>query len=271
MTRLLNTPSSAAAKTRLLPRGSTSRRAVGAEHLRYTTRFLRRCRCGGDGCAEYCSGYCDRPQTSLHHRLPRSAIRPAPANAGPVRRPLFVQPQIFEAPAVVLAVDHDRQPFQLGLPAGRGAEVVDDRPGSILLQLLVDLPDELPALALVGFDRLLLEPLLELGVAIAGIVALGVAAVVLVELLVRVVDAAAGVVQADLVILAGDLGKPVGRLDRVERAVDISLLELVDQDDGRISVGWDVACRNHQLEPIVRPVAERLHDLPGQRSEEHTS
>src|SRR5208282_5911595 len=53
-----------------------------------------------------------------------------------------------------------RQPFQLGLPAGRGAEVVDDRPGSILLQLLVDLPDKLPALVLVGFDRLLLEPLL---------------------------------------------------------------------------------------------------------------
>src|SRR5262249_48624775 len=37
-----------------------------------------------------------------------------------------VEPPIFHAPAIVLAVDHDRDVLHLRLPAGRRAEVVND-------------------------------------------------------------------------------------------------------------------------------------------------
>src|SRR5438477_12329555 len=93
---------------------------------------------------------------------------------------LAVEPPIFHAPAIVLAVDHDRYALELRLPAGRGAKVVDDRPRAILLQFLVDVPDQALALLLVGFRRLFLEQLLELAVAVAGVVALRAAAVLLV-------------------------------------------------------------------------------------------
>src|SRR5438094_7811477 len=92
-----------------------------------------------------------------------------------------VEPPIFHAPAIVLAVDHDRDVFHLRLPARRGAEVIDDRARAIFLQFLVDIPDQALSLLLVGFRRLLLEQLLELAVAIAGVVALRAAAVILVE------------------------------------------------------------------------------------------
>jgi hypothetical protein len=55
-------------------------------------------------------------------------------------------------------------------------------------------------------------------------------------LLVGVVDAALGAVDADRVIFAVDLREPVGGLDRFEYGVDINLLHLVDQDDRRIAV-----------------------------------
>src|ERR1700719_2796750 len=63
---------------------------------------------------------------------------------------LLIQPEVFEAPAIVLAVDHDRQALDLGLPAGRGAEMINDRTRAVLLQFLVDLPDELTALLRIG-------------------------------------------------------------------------------------------------------------------------
>ena len=63
---------------------------------------------------------------------------------------LAVEPDIFHAPAVVLAVYHDGQPLDLRLHAGRGAGVVDDRARPVLLQLLVDVPDEMPALFSIG-------------------------------------------------------------------------------------------------------------------------
>ena len=63
---------------------------------------------------------------------------------------------------------------------------------TVLLQFAVDLPDQLLALLRVGFHRLLVDQLVELGIAVAGVVALRAAGVVLVELLVGVVDAAAG-------------------------------------------------------------------------------
>src|SRR5438105_15151383 len=97
-----------------------------------------------------------------------------------------VEPPIFHAPAIVLAVDHDRRTLQLRLPAGRGAEMIDDRPRAVLLQFLVNLPNQPLALLLVGLDRLFFVQLLELAVAIAGVVALRAATVILIELLVGV-------------------------------------------------------------------------------------
>src|SRR5580704_15823040 len=47
---------------------------------------------------------------------------------------LPVEPDVFKAPAIILAVSHHGQPFDLGHPAGRGAQMVDDRPSEILLQ-----------------------------------------------------------------------------------------------------------------------------------------
>src|SRR5260370_29235275 len=126
---------------------------------------------------------------------------------------LFVQPEVFEAPAIVLAVDHDRQPFHLRLPAGRCAEVVNDRTRAVLLQFLVDLPDEFAALLRIGLHRLQRELLFELVVAVTGVVALRATAIILVELLVRIVDAAAGVILADLIVLARHFGQAIGGVD----------------------------------------------------------
>src|SRR5580692_6433945 len=70
---------------------------------------------------------------------------------------LFIEPNILHAPAVEQAVDHDCQSLQLGLPAGREAIVVEDRSSTILLQFLVDFPNEMPALLLISLHRLLIE------------------------------------------------------------------------------------------------------------------
>jgi hypothetical protein len=95
------------------------------------------------------------------------AIR-ALANVGCHRCLLPVEPDVFHAPAIVLAVDHDGQPVDLRPYAGGGTSVVDDRADAVLLQLLVDVPDEMPALVAVGNLGLLDELFLELGVALRG-------------------------------------------------------------------------------------------------------
>jgi hypothetical protein len=58
---------------------------------------------------------------------------------------LFVEPEVFEALAVVDAVNHESQPLELRLPADRAAREENDRPGIVLNQLLLDLPDQLLA------------------------------------------------------------------------------------------------------------------------------
>jgi hypothetical protein len=98
--------------------------------------------------------------------------------------------------------------------------VVDYWPGPVLLQLLVDLPHQLPALFLIGFHRLLVKPAFELAVAIAGIVALRATGVVFVEGLVGIVQAILRKIEADRVVLARDLGVPIDGLEGFEFAVD---------------------------------------------------
>src|SRR5271165_91123 len=156
---------------------------------------------------------------------------------------LTVEPKVFEPPAVVDAVDHDRQPLDVGLPAARGAVMKNNRPGAVFLQFAVDLPHELFALLSVGFHRLKRELFFEFRVAVAGDVPLRAAGIVLEELLVRIVDRGGGEIEAYYVILADRFWKPIHRFDWVEFGVDIDGLQLVDQDDSRVARYRDVADR----------------------------
>src|SRR5215471_18748164 len=115
---------------------------------------------------------------------------------------LAVEPQIFETPAVVDAVDHDRQALDVRLPAARRLIVKDDWPGAILLQFAVDRPHQFFPLLGVGLHRLPRELFFELGIAIPGDVPLRSAGIVLEQLLIRVVDRASCHIQSDRIFLA---------------------------------------------------------------------
>src|SRR5467141_211059 len=80
---------------------------------------------------------------------------------------LFVEPDVFHAPAVEDAVDHDRQALDPGLLAGPAAAIEDDRPGVVLRQLALDRPQQPLAPVQVGLTRLLLDQLVHLGIAVA--------------------------------------------------------------------------------------------------------
>src|SRR5437899_5577432 len=178
---------------------------------------------------------------------------------------LFVEPDVFHAPAVEDAVDHDRQPLDMRLPAARAAVVKDDRPGAVFRQFALDLPYQLLALLGVGLDGLPIDQRVHLGTAVAVIVQLPTAPVIQVETEVRI-DPAALAGEADDVVLAHDLGEPVGSVDRFELAVDVHLLQLVEQDYRRIPQERQVAHRDLYLEPVSGPVTELAHELAGFRA-----
>src|SRR5689334_21768544 len=90
---------------------------------------------------------------------------------GGARWSLPIQPDVFEAPAVVDAVDLQQDALDLRRPAGVGDVVADDRPGRVVGQLLLDLPHDLLALLDIGFGRLLVDQLVDLGILVAGVVA----------------------------------------------------------------------------------------------------
>lgn len=73
------------------------------------------------------------------------------------------------------------------LTCGCAAGVEDDRPRALLLQPLVDVPDQPLAAFLVGFGRWSPELFFELAIAVAGEVAVGIAGIALVKLLVGIV------------------------------------------------------------------------------------
>src|SRR5688572_25956102 len=85
--------------------------------------------------------------------------------------PLSIQPDVFEAPVIVDRVDRQFDAFRLRPPAGGALAVLDHRAGAVLLQPLVDLPDQLPAGLDVGHARLLVEQLLDLRIAVVRVVA----------------------------------------------------------------------------------------------------
>src|SRR5215510_4551194 len=158
---------------------------------------------------------------------PKLHLSPLTRPAEPDDR-LFVQPDVLHTKIVDDAVDHHRPTLHLWLPAVCEAVVEDDRPRTVLSQPSFDLPYQLLALAFVGLRRLPLEQLLELGIAIAGVVAGRPASIVLIELLIGIVDTTTGEIEANLEIFAIHLGVPEGGLDDLELAVDEHLLQLVD-------------------------------------------
>src|ERR1700746_1317829 len=86
---------------------------------------------------------------------------------------------------------------------------------------------QLLALVLVGFHRLPVYQFVKLGIAVFDVVSFRSTYVVLVENLVRVVDAVAGEIERDGEILAVEAREPLGRVDRLKLTVDVDLLKLI--------------------------------------------
>src|SRR5207237_10852866 len=103
--------------------------------------------------------------------------------------------------------------------------------------------NRLSAFLQMGFHRLAVDHPVELRIAVAAVIALGAAYEILVELLVGIVEAVLADDCADREILAHYLRVPVSRVDRVELAVDIDLLQMIDQDDRRVAGRLDIADR----------------------------
>jgi hypothetical protein len=89
------------------------------------------------------------------------------SSPGKTPKELLVEPGVFHTPTVDHAVDHRRQTFHLGLPAGRAARMKNDRP-RLLLQCPIDIPDQLSEPLQVGLARLSVEQILEPAIAISG-------------------------------------------------------------------------------------------------------
>src|SRR5260370_361183 len=126
------------------------------------------------------------------------ALFPRRRSAGPAKRrrgkranTLLFEPDVFHAPAIIGAVDHHRDVLDLRLPAGGLARVIDDRAHPFLDHPALDIPHDPLALFRIGLNRLLVDQRLDLGVAIAGVVARRFTDIALVEDLVGIVDRAA--------------------------------------------------------------------------------
>src|SRR5882672_6169573 len=115
-------------------------------------------------------------------RYKQTPAAPVSAHRGrlPRRRTLLVHPDVFVTIAVIGAVHHDGDALDVRLPARTLTTVEDDRARHVLLQFLVDFPDQLLALLLVGFGGLLVEQLLDFLVAVVGVVPLRAAGIVFV-------------------------------------------------------------------------------------------
>ena len=98
-------------------------------------------RCGPPISANYHEGWLAVPIglaiSGLNYFLLSSALN---------KTRLFVQPDVFHAPAVVLAVDHDGQVLDPGLPAGGDSRVKKHRADLCLGENSLDLPNDVFAL-----------------------------------------------------------------------------------------------------------------------------
>src|ERR1051325_10337964 len=85
---------------------------------------------------------------SLRKRLPRTVRQrdrrarlphPTPA-ATPSVRDSFVEPDVFHAPAIKDAVDHEGHPFHIRLHARAAHAIENDRPSIVFRYLVLDRP-----------------------------------------------------------------------------------------------------------------------------------
>src|SRR5215472_16024631 len=186
--------------------------------------------------------------------------------AGRSARRLPVEPDVFHTPAVVNAVDHQRVAPHIGVPTRPGAVVPEDRPRRVFRQLAFDRPHQLLALLLVEFHRLLVDHLVELWITVAIVVALSSASEILIQSLVRVIEAVSRQIETDGIVATHDLGKPLHGVDHFKLAVDVDLLQLVDQDYCRIPVRLYITRRYLDCEPLAQPIAVLLHEPAGSRT-----
>src|SRR5439155_17713430 len=109
---------------------------------------------------------------SLHFRLPPVVLAGSLCGESRVAAVLLsIEPDVFEARAVVDAVDHQRYALDPRLKADRGPGVKDNGSDTVFRQSPLDLPHQLPALLGVGLDRLAVDQAVELGVAVAAVIA----------------------------------------------------------------------------------------------------
>src|SRR6516162_3379977 len=175
---------------------------------------------------------------------------------------LLVEPYVFEAGAIVNAVDHADQTVDVWPPAGDAGHVQDVRARVFFDQLLLDLPNQLPSLAGIGFPRLPVDQLVNRLVAISGVIAQRAALVIFVELRIGIVNLALGDIEPDLKILAHQTRIPLRCVHRFELAVDIDLPQLVDQDQGGVAPGGHIARCDGDGKAVVRAISDFLHGLP---------
>src|SRR5215472_7653261 len=176
-----------------------------------------------------------------------------------LRRRLLFEPDVLHAPAIEMAVHHLGEALDPRLPADPTTGVEQDRPGDVRRQPALDFPEDRLAPLRVAFARLLFDQLVYLGVAVAVPVHARPAAVEDLEQRIRIGTAGLQI-ERDREILAKDLRKILRRIDLIQLAVDIDVLQLVDQQHRRVAIQLDVAGRHFDVEVFVRAVAELLHD-----------
>src|SRR5262249_20070962 len=122
---------------------------------------------------------------------------------------LFVQPRVLEPGVIIDAVGVGGVALDVGVPAVPRQAVLDDWPRGILDQDTLNLPNQLAPLLPIDLLRLFCQQLIDFRIAILGVIPLRLAGIIFHEVAVGVVDADAGQVEADCVILARHLGVPL--------------------------------------------------------------
>src|SRR5579883_1609981 len=182
------------------------------------------------------SDICERkrssPRPASSARL-RGVIRRASSAAAPTREAAAakigakggvavnpaspIEPYLFHPPVIIDAIDLQLDPLDFRPPASRRPHVVQDRAHDVFLQLAVDLPNELSALLLVG-------QLVQLGVAVMRVIAVGSAHVILIKILIGVVETRSDQALRHHKIAAHQLRQPACRFGQRQLGVDPDLL-----------------------------------------------
>src|SRR4029079_12452569 len=78
---------------------------------------------------------------------------------------------------------------------------------------------------------------------------------------IRIVDAGAGEIEGNRVVLLEEAVVPNRGLDDVQLGVKMDFVKLVDKDDRWISKGVEVTGRDLHFELVVGGISQLLHDL----------